>query len=324
MGCHGLTVYLRAVCALHRELNLYVCVPLCFAVVRCCCCRAEAESPRLVVDNCTLVVSTMALEQYLFKATLFRVKPAGFTEQLQRLSQYINVWSVSWMEPTESVYVEEFDSIAITFNSVNITAQPAIAVALPVPDRSTMAGTMSQHALSEYQLTHVGQSGMHTMQLGPVGGADPNQVGARELVMLTTNVTFSPDGPSATAATAATGPQSPAAPDVMLYRQLRKFLATNVGSGALQQHVLMGIVVPPVTLDLAYSQNLVQLPPVMPPGHFALVNMVALHLSQGPRAASPDATVLLPDVWTHLLWSIQRYAKGLHVLTCVALCWTGM
>jgi len=312
-------------CSAAPNQTFLLCVPVSFAVVLCCCCRAEAESPRLVVDNCTLVVSTTALEQYLYKATLFRVKPAGFTQQLQRLSQYISAWSVSWMEPTDSVYVEEFDSIAISFNSVNITAQPAIAVALPVPDRSTMAVTMSQHALSEYQLTHVGQSGMNTMQLGPVGGADPNQAGARELIMLTTNVTFSPDAPSVPAATTATGAQSPAAaaPDVMLYRQLRKFLAANIGSGALQQHVLMGIVVPPVTLDLAYSQNLVQLPPAMPPGHFALVNMVALHLSQGPRAASPDATVLLPDVWTHLLWSIQRYVGYMcwRALHCAGQAW---
>lgn len=276
--------------------------------------------------NCTLAVPTMVLEQYLFKATLYRVRPAGFTKQLELLTSYVSQWEVTWVEDTDGVHTAVFMARALSFVSVNITSQQVISVALPVPSRANLTAPSSPHSLTEYQLTHIGESGMHTVQLAPFGGADPNGPGARELIMLTTNITFRPDdapgqhaggsgSDGSSHSPSSSSSSSAGAPSAALYGQLRRFLANNVAHQSSQQHVLMGIVTPPVVLDLAYTQNLVQLPASMPAGYFGFVNLVALHLSQGPRAASPDATVLLPDVWTHLLWGIQR-CVGLLVFVC--------
>jgi hypothetical protein len=238
----------------------------------------------------------MAVQQYLFKATLYRVRPAGFAQQLSHLTQFISRWEVVWWDDIEAVHTETLRSSAAAMTSVNIMSKPMIATVLPLPDRSAMTSGSSQYAISEYQLTHFGRAGMYSMMLAPFGGADPNNMGARELVMLTTNVTFKQDSSNAASGSTA----------LAMYQQLRKFLAANVAQGALQQHVVMGIVTPPVTIDLAYTQDLVRLPANMPPGYFGIVNVVMLHLSQGPRAANADANVLMPEVWTHLLWSIQR------------------
>jgi hypothetical protein len=253
-------------------------------------------TPRLVLENTTLVASTASLEQYLFQATLFRVRPAGFGQQLAHFLNYIDNWQVNWVEDSETVLTQHFDAAAIRFRVVNMTSRPVIAVPLPAPDRSSMAVPDDPSDGPDYELTHISHSGMQTVQLAPYGGANRQGPGARELIMLTTNITYRGDS--------AAGAAGDAGHDV--FKQLRAFLQQNLAEVALQQHVLMGIDTPPVTVDLAYSQNLVDLPPTMPAGHFALVNMMLMHLSQGPRAASPDANVLLPDVWTHLMWSIRR------------------
>jgi hypothetical protein len=248
-----------------------------------------------VLENSTLVASTASLEQYLFQATLFRVRPAGFSQRLAHFSKYIKKWQVNWVEDSESVFTQHFDAAAIRFRAVNMTARPVIAVVLPAPDHSSMAVVYDARDGPDYELTHISQSGMQTVQLAPYSGWRPGPV-ARELIMLTTNITYKGD-----AATADGGA------DNDVFKQLT-FLQQNLAEVALQQHVLMGIDTPPVTVDLAYSQNLVELPPTMPAGHFVMVNIMLMHLSQGPRAASPDANVLLPDVWTHLMWSIRRWA----------------
>lgn len=264
------------------------------------CCRGAAGSPRLVVDNCTLVVSMLASEQFLFKATLFRVRPAGFSQQLQQLLGHVSRWDVSWVEDGDSVYTDAFYTTAVKFSRVLVSAQPMVAAALPLPIRSSLPAL--QPGIPEYQLTHVGQEGLQVMQRMP----SPAGSQGREVVMLTTNLTLvtgyaSP--PAAAAAVAGAGAGSGPYPGVDA--QLRRFLATRVADTAVQ-HVLMGIVTPPIAVDVAYS-NLVRLPPAMPAGYFGLVNMVLLHLPQGPNASLPDANVLLPDVWTHLLWSIPRW-----------------
>lgn len=279
--------------------------------------RAAAKSPRLVLENCTLVVSPLALDQYLFKATLFRVHPAGFTQQLQQLASYVSEWEVLWLEDDNSVITNAFMSSASAWHSVNMTAHPVIATALPLPDRSAIAtAAVSQQLLSEYELTHAGFGAKRATALEQHRPLNP--ASSRDLIMLTTNITFKPAGGGDAGEKATAAPPSNA-----LDAQLLRFLAANVGQQPPQQHTLLGIVTPPVTLDMSYSQDLVQLPPATPAGHLVFINVVMLHLSQGPKASSPDATVLLPDVWTHLLWGIQRcvervcWCVGVLVQACV-------
>jgi hypothetical protein len=38
---------------------------------------------RLSLNNVTLVLSHMDVEEFLYKATIYQIRPAGFTEQLQ-------------------------------------------------------------------------------------------------------------------------------------------------------------------------------------------------------------------------------------------------
>lgn len=265
-------------------------------LLRCCwytawlvCRRGAAHTPRLLVDNCTLIVSKLDSQQFLFKATLFRVRPAGFTQHLQQLLGGVSRWDVSWVEDGDSVFADAFYSTALRYSRVLVTAEPMVVVALPLPLNGSARAR--QPGVLEYQLTHVGQEGLNAIL--------PEL--EREVVMLTTNITFKAEDAASTAVAAA---GASALVDTDVAGQLRKFLRGRVTDTA-GQHVLMGIVTPPITVDVAYS-TLVPLPPAMPAGHFGLVNMVMMHLPQGPRAALADANVLLPDVWTHLLWSIPR------------------
>lgn len=268
------------------------------ALLQLCVCRGAATTPRLYLENVTMVVSTVSLEQYLVQATVFKVRPAGFDQQLLQYSKVVTRWQVQWVEDSDSVFTTYFDSAAVRFAALNMTAQPVIVSALPVPERDATPGS-TQPQMPDYQLTHISQAGLHTQQLAQLGGADPAGPDARELIMLSTNITIKGDVGSGAAPPAS-------AVDASVQQNLRQFLSEEVPKAAQQQHVLIGIVTPPITLDLSYTEKLVQLPPTMPAGHFALVNMMILHLSQGPKAALPDANVLLPDVWTHLLWSINR------------------
>jgi hypothetical protein len=173
-----------------------------------------------------------------------------------------------------------------------------VAVALPLPFNGSVRAR--QLGVPEYQLTHVGQEGLNAMPPEAPAGSDTG----REVVMLTTNITFKAADAASAGSTALAAAGASALVDADVAGQLRKFLSGRVADTAVQ-HVLMGIVTPPITVDVAYS-TLVPLPPAMPAGYFGLVNMVMMHLPQGPRAAVADANVLLPDVWTHLLWSIPR------------------
>lgn len=280
--------------------------------------RSDSPPDRITLHNATLVLSTMELEQYLFKATLYRVQPAGFKPQLEHLAGYVRQWEVSWLEPTDSVFTEVLRTSALTYLGVNLTAAPQVAVQLQVPGRAgELAAAMAQQSnIAEHQLTHIGEAGMNTVQLASTAGlAGLHLTGTRDVIMLTTNVSFKPDGGQSRApaplsrangsAGGASGAPAPAA-GVALDAQLRQFLADNVARAPQQRHMVMGIVTPPVALDLAYTLDLVALPAAMPAGYFSLVNIMATHLAQGPRAMQPDATVLLPDVWTHLLWSVPR------------------
>jgi hypothetical protein len=263
-------------------------------------------------------VSTVELEQYLFLATLFRVQPAGFGAQLARVNSHVSVWDVSWVEATDSISTEVLTTPALSYVAVNITAQPAAAARLPLPRRGAAASGGGGNAtlLDEYQLTHVGDTGLSSVVVDAGvsdGGGGGSAAGSRELIMLTTNVTFKQQ-PRAAAPGAGGG-----GGNASLHELLQAFLADTVARAPLQRHVVVGIVTPPVTLDLAYTQRLVALPPTMPPGYFGLVNVMAAHLAQGPRASQPDATVLLPDVWTHLLWSIPRTPRNVVTLSNVTL-----
>lgn len=253
-----------------------------------------------------MVMADVLLEQYLIQATVYRVRPAGFAKQLSHYEKRISRWEVRWAEDSESVYTTHFDASAMQLTAVNMTSRQLVARALPLPAHNSSAAALAQQKVPEYQLTHVGHSGLHTMDLLPLDGEGQLVPGARELIMLTSNVTVPPDGAA-----------PPAGPEAVEQTQLRAFLKHSLQHGATQQHVVIGIETPPVTLDLSYTRNLVQLPANLPAGHFAIVNMMIMHLSQGPRAAMADANVLLPDVWTHLLWGIRRCAVCVCVRACV-------
>jgi hypothetical protein len=61
-------------------------------------------TPRLRLQNVTMVMADVSLEQYLVQATVYRVRPAGFTKQLSHIEKQISQWEVRWAEDSESVY----------------------------------------------------------------------------------------------------------------------------------------------------------------------------------------------------------------------------
>jgi hypothetical protein len=239
------------------------------------------------------VLSTLELEEYLYKATLFKVQPAGFPEALSSLDAVISSWFVAWLPNVATVDTLQQESTAMSVLSCNYTSTPMIAQRLPLPIRMDNATQLQQPSAGSgadhHSLTHVDSSGVK----GPLprGTAAPSN-SATEMVLLTTNMSF--------------GISSPSSP--VVEQQLRQHLATAVDSQPQLRHTLMGIVDPPVTLDMGYSTDFVTLRADAQPGQLSIINMAMLRLSQGPAAFEPGANLQTPEVWTHLLWSIPRWA----------------
>jgi hypothetical protein len=286
------------------------------------CCRRNASlAPRVSLHNSTMVVANSELDEYLFRATLFLVQPHGFAKQLAHLASFITAWHVAWVEQNSVVHTSELATSVLHFLGVNMTETPQVAARLPLPARpARLTALTAAGPTVQYQVTHVDEVGIVTEDL--IAPAD-DAPSIRDLVILTTNITFTNgaagDGhqPNSSSASASGGATSHSPGD--LDERVRALLATNLARMPKEQHAVMGIVTPPVVLDLSYAPALLPLPASMPAGYLTLVNLVAIHLPQGPRASQPDATVLLPDVWTHLLWSLPRC--GRHGKAAAARCW---
>jgi hypothetical protein len=252
------------------------------------------SSNRLSLHNCTLVLSTLELEEYLYKATIFKVQPAGFPAALASMAAVISSWLVAWLPDHATVETLMQKSTAMTVLSCNYTSTPVIAARLPIPMRVDNISLLQQPAAASgtdhHSLTHVDSSGVR----GPLprGSASP-QNGATEMVLLTTNMSFG---------VSSTGSPTSAAVE----QQLRAHLADAGTNQPQLRHTLMGIVDPPVALDMGYTTDFVALGADAAPGQLSIINMAMLRLSQGPAAFQPGANLQTPEVWTHLLWSIPR------------------
>lgn len=284
-------------------------LPLCSACVdapsltACTCCSFYAclhihrSSNRLSLHNCTVVLSTLELEEYLYKATLFKVQPAGFPAALASLDAVISSWWVAWLPERSTVETLQQQSSAMSVLSCNYTSTPLIAPRLPLPMRFDNGSSLQQQqpqsasGSDHHSLTHVDASGVKgPLPRGSVVGPSSNSSSATEMVLLTTNMSF--------------GISSSSSP--VVEQQLRQHLSAAGDSNPLLRHTLMGIADPPVTLDMGYSTDFVVLGPDAAPGQLSIINLAMLRLSQGPAAFMPSANLQTPEVWTHLLWSIPR------------------
>lgn len=236
------------------------------------------------MHNCTLVLSMLELEEYLYKATLFNVQPAGFPEALQYLDSVVTEWQVEWVPELHMVQTAVFESAAMSVLECNYTIEPVVAPRLPLPGRANDSKLTAEDAPQEHSLTHVDALGVRGV------GSSPASPGTSEMLLLTTNMSF--------------GIGSPANP--VVERQLQQHIEQQLQSNSQMRHIMMGINDPSVTLDMGYSTDLLALPANVPPGHLTIVNVVMLRLSQGPAAMLPGANMQTPDVWTHLLWSFPR------------------
>ncbi|WIA13636.1 hypothetical protein OEZ85_007199 [Tetradesmus obliquus] len=253
------------------------------------------SSNRLSLHNCTVVLSTLELEEYLYKATLFKVQPAGFPAALASLDAVISSWWVAWLPEHSTVETLQQQSSAMSVLSCNYTSTPLIAPRLPLPMRfdngSSPQQPQSASGSDQHSLTHVDASGVKgPLPRGSVVGPSSNSSSATEMVLLTTNMSF--------------GISSSSSP--VVEQQLRQHLSAAGDSNPLLRHTLMGIADPPVTLDMGYSTDFVVLGPDAAPGQLSIINLAMLRLSQGPAAFLPSANLQTPEVWTHLLWSIPR------------------
>jgi hypothetical protein len=249
------------------------------------------SSNRLALHNCTVVLSTLELEEYLYTATLFKVQPAGFPEALASLDAVISSWFVAWLPDHSTVDTLKQESTAMTVLSCNYTSTPVIAQRLPLPVRVENTSALQQPSAGSgarhHSLTHVDASGVK----GPLPrrSAAPSN-SATEMVLLTNNMSF--------------GVSAPSSP--VVEQQLRQHLSSAGERQPQLRHTLMGIIDPPVTLDMGYSTDFVMLGADAAPGQLSIINMAMLRLSQGPAAFLPGANLQTPEVWTHLLWSIPR------------------
>ncbi|WIA33783.1 hypothetical protein OEZ86_006896 [Tetradesmus obliquus] len=253
------------------------------------------SSNRLSLHNCTVVLSTLELEEYLYKATLFKVQPAGFPAALASLDAVISSWWVAWLPEHSTVETLQQQSSAMSVLSCNYTSTPLIAPRLPLPMRFDGSSPQQQQPQSasgsDHSLTHVDARGVKgPLPRGSVVGPSSNSSSATEMVLLTTNMSF--------------GISSSSSP--VVEQQLRQHLSAAGDSNPLLRHTLMGIADPPVTLDMGYSTDFVVLGPDAAPGQLSIINLAMLRLSQGPAAFLPSANLQTPEVWTHLLWSIPR------------------
>eukprot|EP00775_Hariotina_reticulata_P004405 gene4405-4658_t len=246
----------------------------------------KRSARRLSLNNVTLVLSHLDVEEFLYKATLYQIRPAGFTQQLQVLDSMVMAWRVTW-QPTSVGMLIMTPLLLTTSMSVldtNYTTQPVIAPQVPLPTRYTVA---SSEASLQQALVQVNDWGLEGLGAAATGSQS-------ELVLITTNLSF--EGVSAPAAP---GNQSPE-------QQLLEHLERNMQAIRAMRHILMGIVQPPVMLDMAYAVDLVRFPPGMPTGQLLIVSLTMNHLPQGPRASLPTASMLTADVWTILLWCFAR------------------
>lgn len=245
------------------------------------------SAKRAALHNCTLVLSTLEVEEYLYKATLYKVQPAGFEEQLAVINSNVLAWQVNWLSDLDMVQTVIRDSTAMTIINTNFTNTSVTAARLPLPERfndsalQTAPGNMLQHLL-----THVSEEGV----IGIGAGAE-FATPTSEMMLLTANMTFGLDLP-----------QDNTSVEVQLKQHLRDHITSFPG----MTHVMMGIVVPPVTLDMGYTSDFITLPPDAPPRYLTIVNVAALRLSQGPGAWLPGANTQMPDIYSHLLWAIPR------------------
>ncbi|KAF8060070.1 AMSH1 [Scenedesmus sp. PABB004] len=240
------------------------------------------SSSRLALHNCSLVLSALEVEEYLYRATLFKVQPAGFDAVLAPLSSEVSAWDVTWEPDGDRVWTDVMRSTAMTLLDCNVTSTPLVAPRLPLPAR---AGGGGGDGAAEPDLLRVDARGVFGVGAGRGGsGAD--------VALLTSNLSFATDPALEPAGEAA----------------LRAHLRGELARGTLAPQALVGIVDPPITVDMGYSIDLVALPPDAPAGALTLVNAVLQHLGQGAAARAPGADMQTPEVWTHLLWAFPRAA----------------
>lgn len=242
------------------------------------------------MHNCTLVLSAWEVEEYLYKATLFKVQPAGFQQQLDVINSQVQQWQVNWEFELGIVLTVIRESNAMTFVGTNFTSDPVAAARLRLPARvnDTSLQTVPGNVL-EHSITHVSEEGVVDIGLG-TGAPIPRS----EMMLLTVNMSFGVDLPSNSSSVEAS-----------LKRHLRQQIEDDPG----MKHAMMGIVVPSVRLNMGYTTDFVTLPPDAPPRYLTMVNLALLGLSQGPGASLPGANMQTPDIYTHLLWSIPRYVS---------------
>ncbi|KAF6251118.1 hypothetical protein COO60DRAFT_1645405, partial [Scenedesmus sp. NREL 46B-D3] len=156
------------------------------------------SSNRLALHNCSLVLSTLELEEYLYKATLFKVQPAGFPEALASLDAVVSSWWVAWWPELGMVETRQQSTTAMAVLSCNYTSSPLIAERLPLPARVDKSNVSLLHQLAagggdRHSLTHVDSSGV---KAPPPRGTAPLPNDATEMVLLTTNMSFGVASPS--------------------------------------------------------------------------------------------------------------------------------
>lgn len=242
---------------------------------------------RVELHNCTIGLSTLEVEEYLFKATLYKVQPAGFEEQLEVLNANVQAWVVEWISDKGIAETMIRDTTAMTVINSNYTSQPVAAPRLPLPSRindttlQTAPGNYLQHLM-----THVSEKGVV-----PIGSGAEVEAPTSEMMLLTTNMSFGVDLPARNSTVEAA---------------LKQHMKDHIMSFPDMSHVMMGIVTPPVTLNMGYTTDYITLPPDAPPRYLTVVNVAATRLAQGPGAFLPGANTQTPDIFTHLLWAIPR------------------
>jgi len=199
-------------------------------------------------------------------------------------------WRVTWQPASVGMLIMTplLLTTSMSVLDTNYTTQPVIAPQVPLPTRYTVS---SPEASLQQALVQVNDWGLEGLGAAATGSQS-------ELVLITTNLSF-----EGVAAPAVPGKQSPE-------QQLLEHLEGNMHTIRIIRHILMGIVQPPVKLDMAYAVDLVRLPPGTPAGQLMLVSLVLNHLPQGPRASLATASMLTADVWTILLWCFARQVQG--------------
>ena len=254
------------------------------------------------MHNCTLVLSDVEVEEYLFRATLYEVQPGGFGELLQWLdSGVVTAWSVVWLDPLHTVQTLVFESSAARVLDSNYTSKALVAAPLPAPTPAQpAAGAIPVRA---HTLTHVDAQGVLAVGSSPGAGRDAAELS--DVVLITTNLTFSQSPAAAGNNSSSNSSSCSNTPASQLLVHLKRRIAA-VPTGT---HTLLGMVWPPVTLDLSYAVGLLTLPPDAPPRQLALVNLALTHLAQAPSADAPGAGLQTPGVWTQLLWAVERCVR---------------